>query len=151
MRVNSPRFCSLVLIFSLTGSAYAQDPEIESLREAIDELRADYDARISVLEQRLAVAEQNSAQATYATQRADSVPANTSTDSAFNPAIGVIFLGNAWHYEQDPDNYSIQGFPLGGEAGPIQQGLSIGETEINISANVDDKFAASLTTPVVRV
>jgi hypothetical protein len=149
MRVNSPKFHSLVVILSLAGSAHAQDPEIESLREAIDELRADYDARISALEQRLAVAEQNSTQASYAAQQASTAPTSASANSAFNPAIGVIFLGNAWHYDQNPDNYAIQGFPLGGEAGPIQQGLSIGETEINISANVDDKFTAWLTTPIV--
>ena len=151
MRKNSPTFYLLVLVFLMAGSAYAQDPEIESLREAIDELRADYDARISALEQRLAVAEQNSAQASSATQQASTSPGATSGNSAFNPAIGVIFMGNAWHYDQDPGDYAIQGFPLGGEAGPIQQGLSIGETEINISANVDDKFTAWLTTPIVIV
>ena len=42
----------------------------------------------------------------------------------------------------------IPGFAYGGEAGLITEGLSLGETEIDISANVDDKFTAWLTLPV---
>ena len=62
--------------------------------------------------------------------------------------MGVIFQGQAWSYENDPDDYRIPGFPLGGEAGPFPEGLSLGEIEINISANVDDKFTAWLTAPI---
>ncbi|MDA0705540.1 MAG: hypothetical protein O2907_00915 [Proteobacteria bacterium] len=43
----------------------------------------------------------------------------------------------------------MQGFPFGGEAGPFDEGFAIGEAEINISANVDDKFTAWLTAPLV--
>lgn len=70
-------------------------------------------------------------------------------DSSFNPAIGVTFQGQAWSYQNDPDEYSIPGFPLGGEAGPAPEGLSLAETEITVSANVDDKFTAMLTVPIV--
>jgi hypothetical protein len=140
---------ALFLLFAC--GAFAQDPEIESLRIAIDELRTDYEARIAELERRLAVAEQNASQANTVAQQATAPIAATgsSANSAFNPAIGVIFQGYAWNYGEDPEGYAVPGFPFGGEAGPISQGLSIGETEINISANVDDKFTAWLTTPVV--
>ncbi|NQV85859.1 MAG: hypothetical protein HQ492_02145, partial [Woeseiaceae bacterium] len=57
----------------------------------------------------------------------------------------VIFSGNAWAYSHDPETYVVQGFPYGGEAGPITEGLSLGETEVVMSANVDDKFSALLT------
>ena len=40
----------------------------------------------------------------------------------------------------DPDSYAIPGFALGDETGPGERGFSLGESEINISANVDDKF-----------
>jgi len=151
MRIHLAKSVLPALFLMVTCGAFAQDPEIESLRTAIDELRADYEARISELERRLAVAEQNASQANVAAQQA-AVPVTvtgSSANSAFNPAIGVIFQGYAWNYGEDPDGYAIPGFPFGGEAGPISQGLSIGETEINISANVDDKFTAWLTTPIV--
>ena len=61
----------------------------------------------------------------------------------------MTFQGQAWAYDNDPEDYSIPGFPLGGEAGPAPEGLSLAETEITMSANVDDKFTAMLTVPIV--
>ena len=127
------------------GVAGAQDTDIAGLRAELDALRADYDARIAELERRLAVAEQNAAQASMAVRApADPAPGR-SGNTAANPAIGVIFTGQAWAYGEDPDGYSVQGFPFGGEAGPIEEGLGLGETEIIMNANVDDKFTAWLT------
>jgi len=148
---------SMVVIFFITAAsgALAADPEIQSLRSAISELRADYEARISALEQRLAVAEKSASQANYAAQQASAQPAvpissgTASGNSAFNPALGVIFQGQAWSYKNNPDDYVIPGFPLGGEAGPVDEGLALGETELDLSANIDDKFTAWLTTPIV--
>jgi len=151
MRVEPVKGTFSILFLFAAGSALAQDPEIESLRTAIEGLRADYETRIAELERRLSVAEQNASQANAAAQQAATpvTLATSSANSAFNPAIGVIFQGYAWNYGSDPDEYVIPGFPLGGEAGPLQQGLAIGETELNVSANVDDKFTAWLTTPLV--
>jgi hypothetical protein len=123
---------AFLLFLALPALAVAQDNEIEDIRSAIEELRSDYEARISDLERRLAVAEQNSTQAVHAAQQAQSVssqPAD-SGNSAFNPAIGVVF----------------QGFLTGndGEA-QDEEGFAVGETELIMSANVDDKFAAYLT------
>jgi len=123
---------ALVLFLALPALALAQDNEIEDIRSAIEELRSDYEARISDLERRLAVAEQNSTQAVHAAQQAQSVSSQpaVSGNSAFNPAIGVVF----------------QGF-LTGNDGEAQEGegFAVGETELIMSANVDDKFAAYLT------
>ncbi|MGB5256113.1 MAG: hypothetical protein WBN44_02585 [Woeseiaceae bacterium] len=131
------------------GAVQAQNSDIELLRAAVEELRSDYEARIAELEQRLAIAEQNALQASYASKGADRLPSEPSQDgsrsSAFNPAIGLIFQGQAWNFSEDPDAYSIQGFPFGGEAGPFDEGLGLGETELIMSANVDDKFTAYLT------
>ena len=142
------------LMLFMMADAMAQDAEIAALRDAITELRSDYETRIADLEKRLAAAEQKVAQAdTMGTPRAEAAaPAAASRapgSSAFNPAIGVIFQGNAWRHGEDPESYYIPGFPTGGEAGPISEGLSLGETEIDISANVDDKFTAWLTAPIV--
>lgn len=122
---------------------FAADDELDLLREEIALLRANYDARITALEARLVAAEESQVSAP--------VPqiAVRSVGSANNPAIGVIFQGQAWHYSENPEDYAIPGFPLGGEAGPFDEGLAIGEAEINISANVDDKFTAWLTAPLV--
>ncbi|MDH3621327.1 MAG: hypothetical protein OER91_10560 [Gammaproteobacteria bacterium] len=122
----------LTLLIALPGAALAQDPEIQALRAAIDELRADYDARIEDLERRLAVAEQNATQANYAAQQSVAAPTPVSSggNAAFNPAIGVVF----------------QGFLSGVEGEPgEEEGFAVGETELIMSANVDDKFTAYLT------
>jgi len=126
--------------------AVADEAEIESLRLAIEELRADYDQRISDLERRLAIAEQNAAAADYMAEQAmPAVVGEASNPAAFNPAIGVILQGQAWNYARDPGEYSVQGFPYGGEAGLIGEGVGLAETEIIMNANVDDKFTGWLT------
>jgi len=145
----SVTLAAAVLLLMTAGTAQAQESEIETLRAAVEEMRADYDARIAELERRLAVAEQNAKQAKNATQQTATMQADVSSGNsgpaAFNPAIGVIFQGQAWNFSKNPDDYAIQGFPFGGEAGPIDEGLGIGETELILNANVDDKFSAWLT------
>jgi hypothetical protein len=143
-----------------------QDPELEALRQEVRAMRQDYEARIADLEARLAAAEQSAAAgraapAPAATSQAgadygyEEPPATSpqtvsvARDSSFNPAIGVTFQGQAWAYDNDPEDYSIPGFPLGGEAGPAPEGLSLAETELTMSANVDDKFTAMLNVPLV--
>ena len=132
-----------VLALPLANNALAEESELSVLRSEIDSLRADYETRIAALEGRLVAVEQ--AQSfSHGPQ-----PNIVSSSSAYNPAIGVIFQGQAWNYGDNPEDNSIPGFPLGGEAGPFDEGLAIGEAEINISASVDDKFTAWLTAPLV--
>jgi len=143
MRIDFIQGAFLALLMSSSSVVLGQDSEIELLRTALDELRSDYDARIADLERRLALAEQKSTDASYVANQA--TVQTGSDNSAFNPAIGVVFTGSAWNYSRDPDNYAVQGFPYGGEAGPISQGLALGETELIFNASVDDKFTAWLT------
>jgi len=131
MHTVFPAGAFLALLFSTPAVVLAQDNDIDDLRVAIEELRADYDSRIAELERRLAVAEQNAEQANYASQQAPAPSVSDSGDAAFNPAIGVVFQGQ-----------------LGGVsgAGPEgEEGFAVGETELIINANVDDKFTAWLT------
>lgn len=133
--------CLLAIL--LADQVFAADSELDLLRAEIESLRSEYETRISALEAQLAAAEQ-----------AQSLPAASAagfggSGNASNPAIGVILQGQAWNYGEDPGGYFIPGFPLGGEAGPFDEGMAIGEAEINISANVDDKFTAWLTAPLV--
>ncbi|MEK6248894.1 MAG: hypothetical protein N2C12_11995, partial [Planctomycetales bacterium] len=149
MRIDFFKATALVLLSIYSSGVDAQDSEIELLRASLAELRSEYDERITDLENRLAVAEQNAVQANYAVQQAVATPASAdsgrSGKSAFNPAIGLIFQGQAWNYSETPDAHLIPGFPLGGEAGPVAEGLGLGETELIMNANVDDKFSAWLT------
>lgn len=162
MSIDFKKSVLCMLLILCARSALAQDSEVEALRKDLDELRQQYDSRISELEQRLAIAEQNAMQANSRVSQVEQTAAAAEPapsagrassmgpgDSSFNPAMGVIFQGQAWNYGNDPEDYSIQGFPSGGEAGPLPEGLALGESEIDMSANVDDKFTAWLTTPIV--
>ncbi len=154
MRFDPARCLLILLPLVFCSTALSQDDDIESLRRAVAELRSDYEARIAELERRLAVAEQNARQANATAQKQaalqppSTVAGRRSGQGAFNPDLGVIFSGTAWDHSIDPDGNDVPGFPFGGEAGPIEQGLGLGETEIDISANVDDKFTAWLTLPL---
>jgi hypothetical protein len=151
-----------VLSAPLVVAGQDQPTEIELLRQELKQMRSDYEVRIRNLETRLDVAEQRAQK--KAVEPVSSPAANSSVEpptapvivvadrsksNAFNPALGVILQGQAWSYGQDPHDYAIPGFPLGGEAHLAPEGLGLGETEINISANVDDLFTAWLTLPVV--
>ena len=126
--MRNPIFTSLIaaLVFLAPGAAGAD--EMAALRAELDALRADYEARIEALEQRLAIAEQNAAQASYVAQQA--APSPSAGNAAFNPAIGVVFQGAL---------VGVEGDAAEGE------GFAVGETELIMSANVDDKFTAYLT------
>lgn len=140
-----------VLLFCSQAFAQGeQSAELEALREEIHSLRTEYEARIADLEARLDAAEsQDAAQSRDEAAYQSPETVSVASDNSFNPAIGVTFQGQAWAYDNDPEDYSIPGFPLGGEAGPAPEGLSLAETEITMSANVDDKFTAMLTVPIV--
>ncbi len=151
------------LLSELPRSLAEPESEIDALRAELEQMRADYESRIAELEKRLDAAEQNAAtQPAPAVATVDEAPpasdpwqapetparSTGSGSGMYNPDLGVIFQGRAWAYDNDPDDYQIPGFTLAGEAGPAPEGLSLGETEINISANVDDKFTAWLTVPL---
>ena len=62
------------------------------------------------------------------------------TGNAFNPAISLILNGHYASYSRDPATWALSGFLLDPEAGLPTEGLSLDETELAISANVDDKY-----------
>ena len=67
------------------------------------------------------------------------------TGNEFNPAISLILDGHYASYSRDPAGYGLPGFQLDAEAGLPSEGLSLDETELAMSANVDDKFYGFLT------
>src|SRR5436190_2741181 len=67
------------------------------------------------------------------------------TDNAFNPAISLILDGHYASYSRDAAAYELPGFLLDAQAGLPSEGLSLDETELALSANVDDKFYGFMT------
>lgn len=124
--------------------------EMQRLREMYEEAIGRLEDRIEDLEARPAV---NQVSQTETPRQPEEEQAPVSTVSAgiagksnaFNPLIGIVFSGRYANFKQDPDLYKIPGFPLFGEAGPGPEGFSLGETELNFSANINDLFYASTT------
>ncbi|MBI3574314.1 MAG: hypothetical protein HY083_01435 [Gammaproteobacteria bacterium] len=63
----------------------------------------------------------------------------------FNPAISLILDGKLSAFSKDPGTYALPGFALGGETSPGDEGLRLGESELVMSANIDDKFYGQFT------
>lgn len=74
----------------------------------------------------------------------DLAPARARVPS-FNPDISLILAGGGAHLSNDPARYAIPGFMLGAETGPGERGLSLAESELVMSANVDDLFYGQFT------
>ncbi|MGZ5085031.1 MAG: TonB-dependent receptor, partial [Usitatibacter sp.] len=95
------------------------------------------------LEERLREAEAKSATAN-APPPAPMPATASSSISAFNPAVSVVLQGRYANLSRDPQDFAIAGFAPGGDIGPGRRGFSLGESEIAMYANVDDRFAGNL-------
>ena len=105
------------------ATAQTQD-ELRTLREQVRQL----DRRVTEAEQ--------------AAIQASSRPAS---ESAMNPAVSVILNGIYSNLSQDPNAFRINGFtPTLGEIGPGVRGLSLGESELALAANIDHNFRGTL-------
>jgi hypothetical protein len=71
--------------------------------------------------------------------------AEKSSGSSFNPDISLILSGVYGDLSQDPSSYTIPGITLGPETSPGPDGLSIAESELVISSNIDDWFYGRFT------
>ena len=136
----SSRWGTIVLALASlgAGNALAADEDLKEIRRQIEELKSNYEARIQALEKKLQEAE--------AKVVAPAPPTTAPTASnAFNPAISAILQGRYANLSQDPASFAIAGFPLHGDVGPGPRGFSLSESEITLSANVDQKFTGVLT------
>lgn len=133
------------------GFASAQSAaDIQQLREEINALRTQYEARIKALESKLEAAQQ--AQPAPAPAPAPPPPAPVaaagpapSSGNGFNPAISLILSGLYTRTSRDPSTYRIAGFhvPPDADIGPGTRGFTLAESELAISANVDPWFSGS--------
>ena len=158
------RLLPLAAALAWLPAAHAADAnDLKELRAQLRQLRDTYESRISALEKRLADAEksagraeQSAAQAQETAQAAAAAPvasapavAETSSESAFNPAMSLILAGNYTRLSRDPADYRIGGFvPSLGEVAPAARSFSLGESELAISANIDHLFRGQFTASV---
>jgi len=142
---------ALALLFASPAFA-ASDADLAEIRDQIRQLKENYEARIQALEQRLKDAEANNAKLANQAAAAPpapppapvAAPAPSAGLSAFNPAISAVLQGTYANLSQDPDKYRLTGFAPGGDVGPGKRGFRIDESELALSANIDDKFAGNL-------
>ncbi len=151
------RALSVLLTLGLPASSvYAQDlaSEISELRQLLITVQADYDARITDLEQRLVRTERQTRSAQRDADEAIELVEQTAIDQSsgpsapntFNPAIGAILVGGYADVDQGWDQ--IPGFQPAGEIGTGDSGFAIGEAEVNLNANVDTKYFGNLTVSI---
>jgi hypothetical protein len=134
---------------------FAVADDLAEIRHQIETLQKDYEQRIRALEQRLEKAEAAAADAHQQAEAAEAAaseivmaPAISSVqekENTFNPAVTVVLQGSLNSYSRDPDDYTLPGFQLGGEAGLAAEGLTLDETELMISASVDQLFFGQTT------
>ncbi|MBL3528540.1 MAG: hypothetical protein JMN27_11980 [gamma proteobacterium endosymbiont of Lamellibrachia anaximandri] len=148
------RACLIVVVgLSLPLSVHAsQKDDIAELKQTLEQIKHQYESRITDLEKRIQAAEENAINAETKAQTAERKAAHAEKkvtvnrgDNAFNPAISLIVQGSASSYSQDPEAWYLPGFQTGGEAGLKSEGLSLTETELTASANVDNWFFAQAT------
>ncbi len=100
--------------------------------------------KLQTLEQRLQIVEQEKAGASNMQAAAQL------TNNGFNPAISVILDGVYASYKNNPEDYALSGYALGGEAGLASEGFSLGHSEITLSNNIDDKFFGQFTLAIAE-
>jgi hypothetical protein len=151
MKIYYLRAFLITFLISLAAPAVAESSshdDIIALRQALSELRNDYENRIKDLERRLTLAEAKTETTLEIAEEAALAPVVTSRSANdFNPAIGLVLVGTVGTRNND-DDYTVPGFSLPDEAGPVNDGLSLGESELNLNANIDDKFFGNLTLAV---
>ncbi len=167
-------FAAAVMLTAAALPAQAE-PDLAAIQAQIDQMKADYEARIAALEARVEAAESRADAATADTPTrtaasADDAAADQPVDvaatdqpadapvetpdysaapvvsaNAQNPGVSVILNGNYVVDSRDPALGRIPGFPLGDEAGRPDRGFSLAESELTFAANIDPFFYGSFT------
>ena len=120
-------FTTALSTIAFTYPAYAAD-DIQTLK-----------AELKQLEDRI-----NQLEAEKSTPAPEAVisSAPPSNPNSFNPAIGVVLNGTYGAYSQK--NSNVAGFAIGSDGQRLNQGFSLGESEVSFNANIDDMFTGSL-------
>lgn len=128
-----PKYTLLVgALLSVWGSAAQAtpvNPEIDTLRAEIRQMREAYEARLADLENRLKQAE----------ARPDARPETTAPaqtlDTRSVPEISLVLQGR--YAERKGGERHLSGFLAGGHAHGSSRGFSLDHTELTLAANID--------------
>lgn len=154
------------------------DDDLDQIRQSINQLEARHEEdakRIKELEQKLSAVEakktaspSSSVTTTHEANVSNGGPVATSDTApdasqgspssqapasagAFNPAIGGTLMGTYAHFSRNPDNAPIPGFAVGNNSRSLgPQGFSLGESEVNLSANIDPFLYGQLVMSLPR-
>jgi hypothetical protein len=137
---------AIIVAGALPLAVQAQESsDTQQIRDEMRQLQQQYEQRIKALEERLDASEKKAASAP---DRAAPVAAETGPKDPvarkgsprnFNPNISLILQGTYANFDSDSEP-TMPGFLLGPETELRPEGFSLGETELAIEANVDDKF-----------
>ena len=162
-RIGVPASALAGVLAALPASsawAAAADDNLSAIRNEIMKLKEEYETKIKDLEDRLAkaaadaeaaraaataaqsaaTAAQESAKTAQAAQPPAQPPATPTTppsQNVFNPNVSAVLNGFFTAANHDPQAAKIPGFALGDEAQGLPRGFSLGESEINLNANID--------------
>ena len=144
---------AFAVVWGAPLAARAQDAELSKIRDEIRQMKEAYEKRIEALEKRLQENEAKTGKAAESAAQAENAAAQAAVqassrpqaESALNPGISAILNGVYSNLKQDPNTFRINGFvPTMGEVGPGKRGLSLGESELGFSANIDHNFRGTL-------
>lgn len=139
---------ALIAMLSNTSAFAASDADIEALRAEIKNMKQAYEGRIAELESRLDKVGGAKAKDLITTPATPATARREVKDNSFNPSIGVILNGQYNSFSSDEGD--IAGFAVGHEGERPREGFAVDHTELNFSANVDDKFFGSVTTAIAQ-
>ena len=144
------RVAKLALPIALMGIASAPNlnaQNIDAIRAEINALKNSYESRIKNLENKLSAMKSQPKQKGAAAKTA-ATSVRSVKNNSFNPSIGIVLNGKLSDYSKSTSE--IAGFGVAHEGERGREGLAIGETELNFSANADNRFYGSMTAAIVR-
>lgn len=146
---------SIVLALCIPLTAFpTESSDMAELKRMILEMKQQHEQKIQQLENRVQQAEARAKAAEEKVETTETKVAaveqqvqtkSTAGDNSFNPAISLVLQGGVATYSNDPEEYHLEGMPLGGEAGLYDEGLALWETELTASANIDNLFYGQAT------
>ena len=148
MRLSVPLLAALSLAPTIASAADNND--LRALREEVARMRETYEKRIQDLENRLVQAETKVSTTEARVAEAVIPPpaaAPVAGPSAFNPSVSLILSGQYANLSKDPASYRITGFHLPNDTLDglrASRGLSLSESELGISANIDHLFYGAM-------
>ena len=146
LRTRLAASAALITMLSGTSTLAASDKDIQALRAEIRSMKQTYEDRITELESKLSTVEKTQAKAIAPTAVTPATSRRDVKDNSFNPSIGVILNGQYSRFSSDEGE--IAGFAIGHEGERPREGFAADHTELNFSANVDDKFFGSTTAAI---